>query len=107
MPLPCGRGSETPSEPRALASGLGFRLHAYFCNLRLSSRNLAQAIASVLFGLSHIQHAPFPNWRYVAMATVAGWFYGWAYRKHRSLMASAGTHALVDTLWRTWFTLQG
>jgi membrane protease YdiL (CAAX protease family) len=73
---------------------------------RAGSRNLAQAIASVLFGLSHIQHAPFPNWRYVAMATVAGWFYGWAYRKHRSLMASAGTHALVDTLWRTWFTLQ-
>jgi uncharacterized protein len=71
----------------------------------LGSRNPAQAIASVLFGLSHIQHAPFPNWRYVALATVAGWFYGWAYRKHRSLMASAGTHALVDTLWRTWFTL--
>jgi len=71
----------------------------------LGSRHPAQAIASVLFGLSHIQHAPFPNWRYVALATVAGWFYGWAYRKHRSLMASAGTHALVDTLWRTWFTL--
>jgi membrane protease YdiL (CAAX protease family) len=71
----------------------------------LGSRHAAQAIASVLFGLSHIQHAPFPNWRYVTLATVAGWFYGWAYRKHRSLMASAGTHALVDTLWRTWFTL--
>ena len=70
------------------------------------SQYAAQAIASVLFGLSHIQHAPFPNWRYVALATVAGWFYGSAYRKHRSLMASAGTHALVDTLWRTWFTLQ-
>jgi uncharacterized protein len=71
------------------------------------SRNAAQGIAAVLFGLSHIQHAPFPNWRYVILATVAGWFYGWAYRKHRSLMASAGTHALVDTLWRTWFTLPG
>jgi membrane protease YdiL (CAAX protease family) len=72
---------------------------------RNGSKNAAQAIASVLFGLSHIQHAPAPNWRYVALATVAGWFYGWAYRRHRSLMASAGTHALVDTLWRTWFTL--
>ncbi len=71
----------------------------------LGSGNAAQAIASVLFGLSHIQHAPFPNWRYVALATVAGWFYGLAYRKHRSLMASAGAHAMVDTLWRTWFTL--
>jgi hypothetical protein len=73
---------------------------------RPGSQYAAQAIASVLFGLSHIQHAPFPNWRYVALATIAGWFYGSAYRKHRSLMASAGTHALVDTLWRTWFTLQ-
>ncbi len=71
------------------------------------SGNAAQAIASVLFGLSHIQHAPFPNWRYVALASVAGWFYGCAYRNRRSLMASAGTHALVDTLWRTWFTLPG
>jgi len=74
---------------------------------RPGSRNAAQAIASVLFGFSHIQHAPFPNWRYVTLATIAGWFYGLAYRRHRSLMASAGTHALVDTLWRTWFTLQG
>jgi membrane protease YdiL (CAAX protease family) len=72
---------------------------------RPGSSNFAQGIASVLFGLSHIQHAPFPNWRYVILATVAGWFYGSAYRKHRSLMASAGTHALVDTLWRTWLTL--
>jgi len=69
------------------------------------SREWAQACASVLFGLSHIRHAPAPNWRYVILASVAGWFYGWAYRKHRSLMASATTHALVDTIWRTWFTL--
>jgi uncharacterized protein len=70
----------------------------------LASRYAAQAITSVLFGLSHILHAPFPNWRYVALATLAGWFYGSAYRKHRSLMASSATHALVDTLWRIWFT---
>ncbi len=69
------------------------------------SRLGAQAAASVLFGLSHIRHAPFPNWRYVVLASVAGWFYGSAYRRHRSLMASATMHALVDTLWRTWLTL--
>lgn len=69
------------------------------------SREWAQACASLLFGLSHIRHAPAPNWRYVILAAVAGWFYGWAYRKHRSLVASATTHALVDTIWRTWFTL--
>ena len=71
----------------------------------LRSRYSAQAVAAVLFGLSHIRHAPYPNWRYVALATVAGWFYGSAYRNHRSLMASAITHALVDTLWRTFLTL--
>lgn len=71
----------------------------------LGSRNGAQAIVSVAFGFSHIQHAPAPNWRYVVLASVAGWFYGLAYRKHRSLLASAGTHAMVDTLWRTFLTL--
>jgi membrane protease YdiL (CAAX protease family) len=70
-----------------------------------NSRYGAQAAASVLFGFSHIRHAPFPNWRYVILATIAGWFYGAAYRKTRSLMASATTHALVDTIWRTWLTL--
>ena len=71
----------------------------------LGSRYAAQALAALCFGLSHIRHAPFPNWRYVALATVAGWFYGSAYRSHRSLMTSAAVHALVDTLWRTCFTL--
>lgn len=71
----------------------------------LGSRNVSQAIVSVVFGLSHIAHAPAPNWRYVILATIAGWFYGLAYRKHRSLMASAGCHAMVDTMWRTFLTL--
>lgn len=71
----------------------------------IGSRSLSQAVVSVAFGFSHIGHAPAPNWRYVILATIAGWFYGLAYRKHRSLMASAGTHAMVDTMWRTFLTL--
>jgi len=63
-----------------------------------------QALVSVLFGLFHILHAPFPNWRYVALATVAGWFYGSAYRNSGSLLASSLLHAAVDTLWRTWLS---
>lgn len=31
-----------------------------------------QLIASCLFGLFHILHAPFPNWRYVILASIAG-----------------------------------
>jgi hypothetical protein len=68
-----------------------------------ASRYRAQAVASVLFGFSHILHAPVPNWRYVLLASIAGWFYGRAWRNTRSLMASATTHALVDAVWRTWF----
>lgn len=71
----------------------------------LRSAYVAQGVAAVVFGMSHIRHAPFPNWRYVILATVAGWFYGQAYRNSGSLMVSAAVHALVDTLWRTWFTL--
>ena len=69
----------------------------------LGSTSHGQLIASVLFGLSHIFHAPTPNWRYVALASVAGWFYGAAYRSGGNLVASSLTHALVDTAWRTWF----
>lgn len=71
----------------------------------LRSRYLAQGVAAVIFGLSHIRHAPFPNWHYVLLATVAGWLYGSAFRGHRSLMASSALHALVDTIWRTWLTV--
>ena len=56
-------------------------------------------LATVLFGLSHIGHAPAPNWRYVVLATVAGVAYGWVYRKTRSITASAVTHTLVDWTW--------
>jgi membrane protease YdiL (CAAX protease family) len=70
----------------------------------IGSATKGQILASCLFGLFHILHAPFPNWRYVLLATVAGWFYGSAFRQGGNLMASAITHAMVDTLWRTLLT---
>ncbi len=60
-------------------------------------------MASLIFGLSHLHHAPVPNWRYAILATVAGIFYGNTYRVRQRLCASALTHALVDTVWRFWF----
>jgi len=60
-------------------------------------------IASVVFGASHLHHAPVPNWRYGIMASLAGIFYGNAYRTRRRLSAPALTHALVDTAWHFWF----
>jgi CAAX protease family protein len=63
-----------------------------------------QLVASCIFGLFHILHAPFPNWRYVILASIAGWFYGSSYRSSGTLFSSAVLHALVDTVWRTFFT---
>jgi hypothetical protein len=70
----------------------------------LRDARTAQILISCLFGLFHILHAPFPNWRYVLLASVAGWFYGSAFVKSGSLMSSALTHAMVDTVWRTFFS---
>ena len=63
----------------------------------------ALMLASVIFGLSHLHHAPVPNWRYAIMATLAGLFYGNAWRVRKRTSASAFTHALVDTVWHFWF----
>jgi membrane protease YdiL (CAAX protease family) len=59
--------------------------------------------ASVLFGFSHITNLGFPNWRYVILATTAGLFYGWTWRKTGSIFASALVHAGVDTVWHFFF----
>jgi membrane protease YdiL (CAAX protease family) len=59
--------------------------------------------ASVLFGFSHITNMGFPNWRYVILASIAGLFYGWTWRKTGSIFASAIVHALVDALWHFLF----
>jgi uncharacterized protein len=60
-------------------------------------------VASVIFGFSHIFHAPFPNWKYVFLATIAGFFYGRAWMKTGSLVPGVIVHALVDTLWHILF----
>ena len=59
--------------------------------------------ASVLFGFSHITNLGFPNWRYVILATIAGLFYGWTWRKTGSIFASALVHAGVDAVWHFFF----
>jgi membrane protease YdiL (CAAX protease family) len=60
-------------------------------------------IAAVVFGASHLHHAPVPNWKYAALAALAGVFYGNAFRTRQRLSAPALTHALVDTVWHFWF----
>src|SRR5439155_226599 len=65
----------------------------------LRSRWRGLALTAVLFGLSHWNHPPVPNWPYVLLATLAGVFYGLAFQAQRRLLAAAVTHALVDTTW--------
>ena len=67
-------------------------------------RRTALVIASILFGLSHFnKRSAHFNWRYVLLATIAGIFYGRAWREHRRVPASTITHASVDWLWGLWF----
>lgn len=63
----------------------------------------ALAVASVIFGLSHLHHAPYPNWKYALMAAIAGFFYGRAWMKTRSLVPGALVHAAVDISWHILF----
>jgi hypothetical protein len=88
----------------ALPEELYFR--AWVQNLleRRVGRRAALVIASVLFGLSHFnkRSARF-NWRYVLLATIAGIFYGRAWRERRRVPASTITHASVDWIWGFWF----
>ena len=74
---------------------------------RRVGRHAALVIASVLFGLSHFNKrnpgSVHFNWRYVLLATIAGIFYGRAWREQRRVPASAITHTCVDWLWYLWF----
>lgn len=71
---------------------------------RRVGRRAALVIASLLFGLSHFnKRSAHFNWRYVLLATVAGIFYGRAWRANRRVPASAITHTCVDWLWYLWF----
>jgi uncharacterized protein len=64
---------------------------------------LALIITSVLFGLVHLPFRGFPNWRWVLLASILGYFCGRARNEARSVRAAMVTHALVITTWRALF----
>lgn len=71
---------------------------------RRVGQRAALVIASVLFGLSHFnKRSAHFNWQYVLLATIAGTFYGRAWRERRRVPASTITHASVDWVWGLWF----
>lgn len=67
---------------------------------RRAGRIPALAVTAILFGLSHFnKRAVHFNWRYVLLASIAGIFYGRAWRSEGRIAASSITHACVDTIW--------
>jgi membrane protease YdiL (CAAX protease family) len=66
-------------------------------------RNAALVLAAILFGLSHFNHGSHFNWRYVLLASIAGIFYGRAWRAERQVLAALVTHTAVDVAWSLWF----
>ncbi len=65
-------------------------------------QHLGLVIASVLFGLSHLNFGKFPNWHLVVLAGASGLFNGWAYQEAGSIRASMVTHSLTATVWLVW-----
>ncbi len=67
-------------------------------------RWLTLLAASFLFGLMHWNNVDDLTTKiaYVALATLAGVFYGWTYRRSgNNLLAPVLTHTLVDVIWAT------
>ncbi|HKW98101.1 MAG TPA: type II CAAX endopeptidase family protein [Bryobacteraceae bacterium] len=62
-------------------------------------------VASVIFGCAHLNNGPqaLPNWRYMILATIAGFAYGKVFERASSITASALLHALVDATKHVFF----
>ncbi len=60
-------------------------------------------VASVIFGLSHLNNGPSPDWRYAVLATIAGLFYGKTFNGGTSILPAVMVHTLVDVIWIQFF----
>lgn len=70
----------------------------------LKSRAGALILGALIFGVSHLNNgASLPNYKYFVMATLAGLFYGNAWRREKNVLTSTITHTLVNTGWRLVF----
>jgi membrane protease YdiL (CAAX protease family) len=59
----------------------------------------ALVLSSILFGWAH-----FEDLRYIFFASVAGFGYGWTYRKIGKIVPAALVHMTVDAIWSLIFT---
>jgi membrane protease YdiL (CAAX protease family) len=65
---------------------------------RFGSGTRTLLLASFIFGCAHLDNGPqpLPNWRYMILATVAGFAYGKVFQKASTVLSSAGLHMLGD-----------
>jgi membrane protease YdiL (CAAX protease family) len=65
---------------------------------RFGSGTRTLLAASLIFGCAHLDNGPqpLPNWRYMILATIAGFAYGKVFQKASTVLSSAGLHMLVD-----------
>ena len=65
---------------------------------RFGSGTRTLLVASLIFGAAHLDNGPqpLPNWRYMILATIAGFAYGRVFQKSSTVLASALFHTLVD-----------
>jgi membrane protease YdiL (CAAX protease family) len=54
--------------------------------------------ASIIFGAAHLDNGPqpLPNWRYMILATIAGFAYGKVFQRSSTVVSSALLHTMVD-----------
>lgn len=72
---------------------------------KLGQSNRTLLLAALVFGASHLNNGPqaLPNWRYMILATIAGFIYGKVFQKASSVLSSAMLHALVNTVRHAFF----
>jgi membrane protease YdiL (CAAX protease family) len=65
---------------------------------RLGATNRTLLLAAFIFGCAHLDNGPqpLPNWRYMILATIAGFAYGKVFQKSSTVLSSATLHCLVD-----------
>ena len=58
------------------------------------------AVSALVFGASHLNNppGPLPNWRYMILASIAGFVFGKVYWKSSTVLSSAALHGLVNTV---------
>lgn len=65
---------------------------------RFGQTNRTLLLAAFIFGCAHLDNGPqpLPNWRYMILATIAGFAYGKVFQKSSTILSSATLHCLID-----------